>query len=560
MLATHVRQTASVLLESAIRIAPPDTRDWGRAIRGEMDQVDGSWAAALWAFGGTSVMVKEALVSLVVPGRRTQSMVPDGGLFAKSASLRKGALLVSGACMLVALLFFAAPPFRQAFRVAMRPWSFMYQASSGNLQPGIEALARRAEAQHDPAGMAFCAVRMRDAKESARLAEEAVRLDPHLLWVYAILALRDPGLPEVGRWVEKLKAWDPQNGLLPLITAESIVRGRLPRGDWSPPKPEQERAWRAAMTAAFQAPRIDDYLDRFAELNRKVVPRYRFYDPYEVESRWEAGLPDATAESCERFAMLLLRSGKEFEARGDFVGARREYWTVARFGQMIDAQAHTDFEHRNGAYLQSLAYQPLKALAEKEGRSEEAALLGYLAEKFNPLKGANGNLAGGSAFGHFTSHRNAAVVEVAGLMILVFSGLAGVALSILIAGSVRGAWLAAQRAKPLATLVALASTVGLLFSSVTLYLTYRPYWYIFQSAIRNGDLDQARDLHEFLISTQMLPGLSPHFSRTLLEALIYSGSPSFLFYVWAGVTLLGVSGLALILLRRFRGRPHASPP
>jgi len=145
-------------------------------------------------------------------------------------------------------------------------------------------------------------------------------------------------------------------------------------------------------------------------------------------------------------------------------------------------------------------------------------------------------------------------------MILIFSGLVGVATLILIASSLPGERPAAQRAKPLATMVALTSAGGLLFSSVTLYLTYRPYWYIFQSAVQSRNQVQTRDLYEFLSSTQMLPGVSPHAFRTLMDALLYSGSPSFLFYVWAGVTLLGVIGLVLIVLRQFVGRPHAHAP
>jgi hypothetical protein len=105
----------------------------------------------------------------------------------------------------------------------------------------------------------------------------------------------------------------------------------------------------------------------------------------------------------------------------------------------------------------------------------------------------------------------------------------------------------------------LTSAVGLLFSSVTLYLTYRPYWYIFHNAILNGDGVQSRDLQEFLTSMQALPGV-PHRLHVLMVALLYSGSPSFLFYVWVGVTLLGVIGLALIVLRRFLGQTRAGPP
>ena len=58
-------------------------------------------------------------------------------------------------------------------------------------------------------------------------------------------------------------------------------------------------------------------------------------------------------------------------------------------------------------------------------------------------------------------------------------------------------------------MVVLTSAVGLLFSSVTLYLTYRPYWYIFQSAILSGDGVQTSDFRYFSSPLQMLPGVSP---------------------------------------------------
>jgi hypothetical protein len=559
MLETHLRQAATVLLESAIRIAPPDTRDWGRAMAGELSYVEGPWAAVMWAAGGASVLAKQALASLFIPGRRGHGMVPDGGLFAKSATLRKGALVTGGACVLAALLFFAAPPFRQAIGVALKPWCFMYQMASRDFQPGFETLAKRAGKQHDPEGLAFCAVRLQNPRESARLAEEAVRLDPNLLWVYAVVGLRNPGLSETGAWVEKLERWDPQNALFQLITAESIERAHFRRGVWSPPTKEQERAWQSAMAAAFQSPKFDDYFDRVAQLNRRVVPRYGFYDPIEVESRDGIDLPIHAFENSERFAKSLLQAGAELEARGDRKGGRDKYWTVARFGQLIDSQGRTGLEHWMGTSLQAMAYRQLRASTEKEGNRSEAGLFGYLATKFDPVKGKQVGFPGESAFGWNTSRRNAAVVEISGLMILIFSGLVVIATSILIAGSRRAARSAAQRAKPVATMVVLTSAVGLLFSSVTLYLTYRPYWYIFQSAILSGDRVQTRDLQEFLTSTQMLPGVPPRL-YLLLDALLYSRSPSFLFYVWTGVTLLGVSGLVLILLRHFLGRPRANVP
>ncbi len=137
MLETHLRQTATLLLEFAIRIAPPDTRDWGRAMVGELHHVESAWAAVRWALGGTSVLVKHALASLLIPGRRGQGIAPDGGLFAKRVPLRKVALVTGGACVLAALLFFAAPPFRQAFQVALRPWYLIFQTSLQEYSAGL---------------------------------------------------------------------------------------------------------------------------------------------------------------------------------------------------------------------------------------------------------------------------------------------------------------------------------------------------------------------------------------------------------------------------------------
>ena len=546
---SHLRRAAAGLLEAAIRIAPPDRRDWGLAMRGELRHVEGAWPAMRWGLGGASVLVKQALASLLVPGRR--GVVPDGGLFARNASLRRAALATGALCGLAALLFFAAPPFRQAFQVAMRPWYLL--RSARELESGFEAVARRAERRHDPEGLAFCAVRLQDSRRSAQLAEEAVRLDPNLLWVYAVVGMRHPELPEIGQWIPSLEQWDPPNVLFYLIAAESVERAHFHRGVWTPATREQDQAWETAMAAAFRSPRFDDYLDRVAELNRRAVPRYSFYDPYEVQDREGLELPYYAFENSERFAKALLRSAADLEARGDRKGASEKYWAVARYGQVMDSQAHTAIEHWMGTSLQSMAYQQLRASSENRGDRAQAALFGYLAAKFDPVTGEHPKMAGESVFGLEVSVRNAAVVEISALMMLIFFLLAATAASMLIVDSRRRARPVAQRAKPVATLVVLTSSVGLLFSTVTLYLTYRPYWYIFQGAIQSGGRSRTIDFRLFLMQAPL--GLSP---TGWLGALLYSGSPSFLFYFWTSLTLLGIIGIILILLRHWRGRAEAS--
>jgi hypothetical protein len=140
------------------------------------------------------------------------------------------------------------------------------------------------------------------------------------------------------------------------------------------------------------------------------------------------------------------------------------------------------------------------------------------------------------------------VLQISSLMMVTFSVLVVGAALMLIVGSRRAGRPGAPRSRPVATIVALTSAMGLLLSSATIYLTYRPYWYIFERAVLNGDRSQTRDLSDFLMATRVLPGLG-------------SGSyltPDLPMYFWTGVTLLGVIGLALILLRHFLGRPQAN--
>lgn len=385
MLETPLRQAATVLLDSAIHIAPPDTREWGEAMRGELDYVEGHWAGLMWAMGGATVLAKSALAAFLIPSRHGQGLVPDGGLFAKTVSLRWAALIAGGACVLGALLFFAAPPFRQGMRVSLAAWPVLYRGITADGQPGLAAIARQAEAQHDPQGLAFCAVRVLNSRESARLAEEAVGLDASLVWVYALVAVRHPELPEISRWLPELERWDPTNALLHLITAESIYMSHPVRRDVASWLKNIEPRWEAAMAAAFASPKFDDYLTRLKEIDRRVVSRYHFNDPYELLSGEERDLPTFAFSDSQRFAKFLLDSGQKLEAQGDKKGAAEKYWAVARFGQVVDSQGHTEFEHWMGSWMQAGAYRELQNLSANEGNSHEAALFAYLAGKFEQL-------------------------------------------------------------------------------------------------------------------------------------------------------------------------------
>ena len=387
---TPLRHVATVLLESAIRLAPPQAREWGEAMREELSYVEGHWAALSWALGGASVMAKHALISLFIPGRRGQVITPDGGLFAKNVSLRKAVLVAAAGFILGALLFFVAPPFRQAVRVSLAGWNELFQVTARNDQPQLRALAKKAETRRDAQGLVFVAARLSNAGESARLAEEAVQLDPNLIWAYAIVAVRQPELAEIRDWVPKLERWDPKNALLNFITSESIDIDLVGKASKLSPKDfqkeiENDQARQKVLAAAFASPKLDDYLDRLRELDSRVVRRYGYNDPYEVLGGEEADLPSYAWMDSQWFAKSILQSGQDLEAKGDRKGAVEQYWSVARFGQTIDSQGHTDSEYNLGLSLQIAAYKRLQKLSEKGGNANEATLFAYLARSFEDL-------------------------------------------------------------------------------------------------------------------------------------------------------------------------------
>lgn len=564
-----LRQAAILLLECAIRIAPEDTRDWGQAMRGELDYVEGRFAALRWSLGGAGVLAKHAIAALFMPGRHD---VPRGeGLFARNVSLRKVALAIGAAFLLASLIFFAAPPFRQGLRVSLAAWDELIDANAGRSQARLERLAERAHVWADPEGLAFAAVRLDDAGEAARRAEDAVRLDPGFVWVYAAVAVRHPELAASRGWIPQLEKWDPQNALPYLIAAESVdirlrdkYAGQRPAG-W--PRPEDDPAWQNAMAAAFASPKFDDYLGRLADLDRAVVPRYGLDDPYTVLSAegafllwdWGAGVPSYAVANSRQFAKSLLDSGPELESRGERGPAVEKYWAVARFGQVIDSQARTEYEHHMGTRLQAMAYGRLQALSEKQGDAGEAALFGYLVSKFGSAASTDKSSVGARLFGLETSRRNALVLQISSLTALVCCALVVAALLILlIAGRVLALGTrsspprqpaAPLRARSRATALAVAGAFGLFLSSASIYLTYRPYWYIFQRAILNGDRSQLRDLGDFLVATQFTLSETTHIRYLKLPV-----------YFWTAVILLGITGLILILLRHLWSRPRIEAP
>ena len=229
----YPRRVAGLLLRFAIWIAPHDTLDWGHGMLSELNHVQGDLAALIWAMGGAGVLAKHTLLSVILPGSNRHTLSSAGGLFAKEGSMRRTTLAAIGVCAVSSFLFFLVPVFRQAFQVSLVQWHDLLHVQlvldNQRSDPGLEALARKAEQNHDAEGLAVVAVRYGNDSESARVAEESDRLDPGLTWVYAVAAVLRPALSAIDRWVPELERWDPQNGLPYFIVAEKIAIDRVDR-------------------------------------------------------------------------------------------------------------------------------------------------------------------------------------------------------------------------------------------------------------------------------------------------------------------------------------------
>ena len=547
---TGFLRLAALILRASIRLAPKDAREWGNAALGELYHVEGNWAAVAWAVGGASVLLKQTLIALLMPWRASQ-VLPAGNPLTREARIHKASLITVCACLAAALLCFLTPVFQQAFRVSLAQWHdvFHVDQSQLNRQPELEAFAREVEKNRDAEGMAFVAVRLRDGVESVRLANEAVRLNPKLIWIWGIIGGSFSTGPGVGEWAQKLEQWDPGNALPYLILAqrEDIERGA--GSFFHPPTPGT--TWMEAMAAAFNSNRIDDYTDRLRALDRAVARRYSFNDPYFVVGGVdEYNLPNYTAWDSQRYAKLTIASCNALEARGDSKTAIEKYLMVVHFLRALNL--HASYPFFFDALIPDI-YTRLAAAYKKVGYASQSAYFTDLAAtaqhdtEQHRLRWRSEIESRNSIFG--VTPWNALVVEISDAGMLASFCLLLMALIVVIAqrGTLNPRKL---QIGPVPTASGFLGSVGLLVSSIVLYVTYRPYAAIYTRFLQTGDTSQLKNLSDFLELTRSPIGTQIYSFKQRPHGPVffspYISVHTFTFYFWLAVIVLGVASLAVI--------------
>jgi hypothetical protein len=547
------RSVAIALLRFAIWIAPHDTHDWGRGMLSELNHVEGNWSALIWSIGGAGVLAKHAVLAFIFPGTHRRTLSTASELFAKELPMRKTALAVIASCVVASLLFFLAPVFRQAFQVSLAQWHNVFDVEQSfgypRPDPELDALAKKAEQNHDAEALAFIAVRYPNAIQRARFADEAVRLDPNLTWLYAVAGTAYLSPSEIDRRVSLLKQWDPGNALPHLFAAQKIGATVTYSKEFPLGKLEQNPAWEKEMDAAFQSPKLESYLDRQKQLDHRVLSRYRIDDPFQAASGEDwYGFPNYGVWDCALYAQSLLESGKSLESRGDRKAAFEKYWSAARFGQMMGDGDGFTFVMRKDM---KEAYTRLGALSQMEGNNGAAAFYASLANQFDKAADKQRLLLRNSFQGSDVSHWNAFLVRLSGLLMLTCALLLLLCAIGIVVRS-RSFRLSSLHPSRLTLALGLGAAVGSLLSSAVLFVSYWPYSELLQRFLSKGDDSGMFELSAFLSDAQ-----HPLGSRFSLGTWVVSSSMT-VFYFWFAVTILCVLALAIAIFRHFQTRPRAS--
>jgi tetratricopeptide (TPR) repeat protein len=547
------RSVAVGLLRFAIWIAPHDTHDWGRGMLSELNHVEGNWSALIWSIGGAGVLAKHAIVAMIFPGSHRRAVSTASELFDKEIPMRKTTLAVIASCVVASLLLFLAPTFRQAFRVSLAQWHDIFHVrfaiDGQKSDPELEALGEKAEQDHDAEGLAFVAARQPNKAEAIRLADEAVRLDPNLTWVYAVVAVQWSFFPELDRWVPALQKFDQTNALPYLITAEKIDIDQV--GGKKIPRSVEEKpaAWKDAMEAAFRSAKLDTYSSQLKELDRRVLLRYRIDDPFQaLDDHYWYGVPTYAVWDSYRYAKSLIESANTLEAQGDRKRAREIYWSVVRFGQMSGPDG--------GFFIGREAKEACRRLAtlsEKDGNKSEASFYASLADRLDErAEMQRASWRSRSRGGNSVPHWNAFLVRLAGFLVLFCGGILVICTAGVVVRS-RSVNFSSFRPSPLTLGLAFVSAIGALLSSAVLFVSYWPYSQLLQRFLRTGDDFHLSELSAFLGDTQLPLG-----SEFSLAGSWYVGTWNVVFFFWFAVTVLCALALLIAVFRHFQTRPRAS--
>jgi hypothetical protein len=284
------------------------------------------------------------------------------------------------------LLFFASPAFRQSLAILPAPGSDPTAWTSRAFSDkALRRIEQSGDKQKYARALAFVALHSpkEDDLRAVNAAEKAIALDPQLTWIAAKVSHATylyPGY-DPHPWIERLKAWDPQNAFPYILEADANIHSEW-ESRWAkynaatPALGEalaSEPRWRGPMERAFAAPRLDSYSAQQFALDRQVLQEQGFDRPdILMIGEWSQPMPDFMA--IRKYGEFLVKNvGESAEKAGRSSDALAAYRSVARFGEKLQADKWSYFEESLANLLQHEAYEKMLPLLRREGRAEESA-------------------------------------------------------------------------------------------------------------------------------------------------------------------------------------------
>jgi hypothetical protein len=378
---------------------------------------------------------------------------------------------------------FVLPAFRQALRIVPLPGAYEEPLSS---QIFSEKDLRRIEQSRDKAkyARALAFVALHSPKEedlrARHAAEKAIALDPELTWISAKIShatYRIPGY-DPRPWIERLKAWDPENGFPYLLEAEANVHWwEAPWTKYSATPAGLRQAlageprWRIPMEKAFAAPRLDFYHAEQFALNRQVLKEQGFDRPdMLLAAGWSEPIPNLTP--IKFFEDIRLHDvGEPAEKAGRADEALAAYWSVVHFADRLKATP-MDVTEFCANKLHRDAYHRLLPLLRIKGRTDEAAAI---ESALAMLPRFDYQVHGSDSSREATATRSAQIILISAVFVAVLGFATALWLALVIAlGWKLNPDTLSSLLNRLASRLSFAPP-ALLLASVALFLGYYPY-------------------------------------------------------------------------------------
>ena len=377
-------------------------------------------------------------------------------------------------------LLLASPTSRQALETLPLPrWYPGPRSSEVFSDSTLRRIEQSGDKEKYARALAFVALLSSDSVRATHAAEKAIALDSRLTWISAKVSgassVPHPGY-DPHPWIERLKAWDPQNAFPYMLEADANVHY------WEPPWSKYsatptglrsavaaEPLWRIPMDKAFAAPRLDCYEAQLFALNRQVLQEQGFDRPdMLLAAEWSWPVPHLMDITLYE-DVQLQDIGEAAEKAGRMEDALAAYWGVVHFGERLGASS-IDIVQIISHRLRRDAYKHILPLLRSKGRADEAAAVESALAALPPFD--NSFWRPGYPSVEATARRSARVIVLSAIFVVLLG--AGTVLWLIFVIALK--W-KADFSLPLNRLASplCFAPPALLLASVALFLGFYPY-------------------------------------------------------------------------------------